>query len=342
MTERADVVVVGMGPGGEDVAGRLAEEGLDVVGIDAELLGGECPYWGCVPSKMMIRAADLLAEARRVPGMAGEATVRADWSPVASRLRDDATDDWNDSAAVERFEGKGGRFVRGWGRLDGPGRVEVDGRVFEAGRAVVVDVGTRAWAPPIEGLDATPYWTNREAVEAEAVPGSLAVLGGGAIGVELAQVFRRFGAEVTVLEGAPSLIGPEEPESAQLLAEVFADEGIDVRTGVEVDRSSTTGSASRSRWPGGRRWSPSGCWSPPDGAPTFGRCTPPPSGSTRTHARCRSTTGSGCPGSSGPGRSVTSPARARSPTSRCTRRTSSSTTCSGARSSPRTTTRCRG
>ena len=155
MSERADVVVVGMGPGGELVASELAEAGLDVVGIDAELLGGECPYWGCVPSKMMIRAADLLAEARRVPGMAGEVRVRSDWSPVAARIRAEATDDWDDTVAVERFEAKGARFVRGWGRLEGPGRVGVDGRVFEASRAVVVDVGTRAWAPPIDGLAGT-------------------------------------------------------------------------------------------------------------------------------------------------------------------------------------------
>jgi pyruvate/2-oxoglutarate dehydrogenase complex dihydrolipoamide dehydrogenase (E3) component len=92
MSERADVIVVGMGPGGEDLAGRLAEAGLDVVGVEAELVGGECPYWGCVPSKMMIRAANLLAEARRVPEMAGAATVHPDWGPVARRIRQEATD----------------------------------------------------------------------------------------------------------------------------------------------------------------------------------------------------------------------------------------------------------
>jgi len=235
MNERADVVVVGMGPGGEDAAERLAVAGLDVVGIDGGLVGGECPYWGCVPSKMMIRAADLLAEARRVPGMAGVATVEPDWAPVARRIREEATDSWDDTAAVERFEDKGGRFLRGWGRLDGPGRVVVDGRTVEATRALVINTGTRAWVPPVPGLSRTPYWTNREAVEAEEVPASLGVLGGGAIGVELAQVFSRFGSRVTVLEGGPCLVGPEEPESGALLAEVFASEGIDVRTGVTVE-----------------------------------------------------------------------------------------------------------
>jgi pyruvate/2-oxoglutarate dehydrogenase complex dihydrolipoamide dehydrogenase (E3) component len=235
MTEHADVIVVGMGPGGEDVAERLADAGLDVVGVDAELVGGECPYWGCVPSKMMIRAADLLAEARRVPGMAGGADVRPDWAPVALRIRSEATDSWDDAVAVERFEGKGGRFVRGWARLEGPGRVVVGDRVIEAGRAVVIGIGSRAWVPPVAGLAGTPYWTNREAIETEKVPRSLVVLGGGAIGVELAQVFRRFGSEVTVLEAAPHLVPPEEPEAGLLLAEVFGAEGIDVRTGTSVE-----------------------------------------------------------------------------------------------------------
>ncbi|MGH9018978.1 MAG: FAD-dependent oxidoreductase, partial [Acidimicrobiales bacterium] len=137
-TDTADVVVLGLGPGGEDVAERLAEAGLDVVGIDHRLVGGECPYWGCVPSKMMIRAADLLAEGRRIPGLAGSSTVEPDWAPVAARIRAEATDDWDDGVAVDRFEAKGGRFVRGTGRLDGPGRVVVGDRVFAVGRAVVV------------------------------------------------------------------------------------------------------------------------------------------------------------------------------------------------------------
>jgi len=235
MSERADVIVVAMGPGGEDVAGRLAEAGLDVVGVEAELVGGECPYWGCVPSKMMIRASDLLAEARRVPGMAGTTTVRSDWSPVARRIRAEATDSWDDTVAVQRFEAKGGRLVRGWGRLEGPKRVAVGDRIVEADRAVVLNIGTRAWIPPVAGLAGTPYWTNREAVETEEVPASLAVLGGGAIGVELAQVFRRFGADVTVLEALPRLVGPEEPEAGALLSEVFEAEGIDVRTGVTIE-----------------------------------------------------------------------------------------------------------
>ncbi len=234
MAEQAEVIVVGMGPGGEDVAERLAVAGLDVVGIDGNLVGGECPYWGCVPSKMMIRAADLLAEARRVPGMAGETTVRPDWAPVAARIREEATDNWDDTVAVKRFEDKGGRFVRGWARLDGPTTVAVGDRTFEASRAIVLNPGTQSWTPPIAGLADTPYWTNRGAIEVEELPTSLAVLGGGAIGSELAQVFARFGVEVTVIEVADRLVAPEEPEASELLADVFEREGIAVRTSASI------------------------------------------------------------------------------------------------------------
>src|SRR5271168_5238556 len=110
-----------MGPGGEEVAGRLALAGLSVVGIEGRLVGGECPYWGCVPSKMLIRAGNLLAEGGRIPGVAGSSTVTPNWAPVARRIREEATDDWNDQVAVDRLEKAGVRFVRALGRLDGPG-----------------------------------------------------------------------------------------------------------------------------------------------------------------------------------------------------------------------------
>jgi pyruvate/2-oxoglutarate dehydrogenase complex dihydrolipoamide dehydrogenase (E3) component len=231
-----DVVVVGLGVGGEEVAGRLAQAGLSVVGIEHRLVGGECPYWGCVPSKMMIRAANLLAETRRVPGMAGESTVDPDWSQVARRIREEATDDWDDKVAVDRFVGKGGRFVRGFGRFVGPGRVEVTGEVFHARRGVVVNTGTAPAVPPIEGLAGTPYWTNREAIEAEVVPDSLLVLGGGAIGLELAQVYARFGAAVTVVEALDRLLATEEPESSALVRKTLEAEGIGVHVGSEATR----------------------------------------------------------------------------------------------------------
>jgi len=236
-----DVVVLGLGPGGEDVAGSLAEAGFSVVGIEAGLVGGECPYWGCIPSKMMIRAAHLIAESRRIPGMAGSSTVTPDWGPVAARIREEATDNWDDTVAVERFVGKGGTFVRGRGRLVAADTVEVDGHRYRATRALVVATGTTAAVPPIPGLADTPFWTNRQAVEAEELPGSIIVLGGGAIGAELAQVYARFGVEVTVVEAADRLLPLEEPEAGELLAEVFAGEGVDVMVGVAAEQVSHDG-----------------------------------------------------------------------------------------------------
>jgi pyruvate/2-oxoglutarate dehydrogenase complex dihydrolipoamide dehydrogenase (E3) component len=240
MSERADVVVIGMGPGGEDLAGKLAERGMNVIGIDHSLVGGECPYWGCIPSKMMIRAANLLQEARRIDGMAGTSTVTPDWSVVAKRIREEATDNWDDRVAVERFEKKGGHFIRGTARFAGHGTVDVDGTTVEAPK-IVVNAGTVPIIPPISGLSDVHYWTNHHAIETETLPKTLTVLGGGPIGLELGQMFSRFGVKVTIVEAGERILGPEEPESSALLAEVFEREGIAVRAGAAVEKVSQDG-----------------------------------------------------------------------------------------------------
>jgi pyruvate/2-oxoglutarate dehydrogenase complex dihydrolipoamide dehydrogenase (E3) component len=243
--EHTDVVVIGLGPGGEYAAGTLAEAALHVTGVESRLVGGECPYYGCVPSKMMIRAANLIAETRRVPGMAGTSTVTPDWSPVALRIREEATDYWNDKVAADRFTDKGGHLVRGHGKITGASQVTVSGvdgtRVFQARRGIVINTGTEPAVPPLAGLAGTPYWTNREIVQAEEVPESLIVLGGGAIGTELAQAFARFGTTVTVVEALPRLVPFEEPEASALIERIFVAEGIKVCTNAPAERVSHNG-----------------------------------------------------------------------------------------------------
>lgn len=233
-----DVVVIGMGPGGESLAAQLARAGLSVVGVESRLVGGECPYYGCVPTKMMLRAAGALGEARRVSVLAGEALVEPDWAPVAARIRDEATDNWDDAVAVRRFTDSGGVFVRGRGHISAPGEVTVSTDVgpvgFRAGRAIVLNPGTDPAVPAIDGLDSSPYWTNREAVAVTEVPASLVVLGGGPSGCESAQVFARFGTRVTVVEALDRLLPAEEPEAGDLLGEVFDGEQIAVHTGATV------------------------------------------------------------------------------------------------------------
>ncbi|GAA2421654.1 NAD(P)/FAD-dependent oxidoreductase [Actinomadura vinacea] len=235
MADEVDVVVIGLGPGGEDAAGRLADAGLAVAAVESRLVGGECPYYACVPTKMMVRASDLLADGRRVPGMAGDATVRPDWSPVAARIRDDATDDWDDKVAADRLTGKGVTLVRGRGRITGSHEVTVGDRTLRARRGILINIGSEPVVPPIDGLAGTPYWTNREAVRATAAPGSLIIVGGGFVGAELAQVFARFGSRVTILEAGDRLLARDEPESSQMIAQVFEKDGIKVRTQARVD-----------------------------------------------------------------------------------------------------------
>jgi pyruvate/2-oxoglutarate dehydrogenase complex dihydrolipoamide dehydrogenase (E3) component len=183
---------------------------------------------------MMIRADDMLAEGHRIRGFAGDSVVKPDWTPVARRIRDVATDNWDDRVAVERFERKGGHFVRGTGKLAGPGKVSVNGTTYEASRAVVIATGTSPAVPPIPGLDRVKYWTNREAVKVEQLPASLVILGGGAIGVELSQVFARFGVKVSIIEGMNRVLAMEEPEASAVLDDVLRRDGIELYLGAQA------------------------------------------------------------------------------------------------------------
>jgi pyruvate/2-oxoglutarate dehydrogenase complex dihydrolipoamide dehydrogenase (E3) component len=246
VTDVVDVVVVGAGPAGENAAGRCADGGLSVALVERELVGGECSYWGCIPSKTLIRPGDVLAAARRVPGAAEAVTGRLD-TEAAFAQRDYMTADWDDQGQLPWLQEKGIELVRGSGRLAGERVVQVEQatapRRLTARRAVVLATGTTPLLPPIPGLAEARPWDNRKATAVKELPRRLLVLGGGAVGVELAQAFRRLGAEeVTVIEGAERLLAREEPFAGEEVSAAFQAEGIAVLTGVRMTAARRQGS----------------------------------------------------------------------------------------------------
>src|SRR5919199_2267221 len=229
-----DVIVIGAGPAGENAAGRVAGHGLSVAIVERELVGGECSYWGCIPSKALLRPGDVIAAAKRVPGAAEAVTGPIDVAAALAQ-RDYQTSGWDDSGALGWLESEGIELIRGTGRLAGERTVDVDGRRLTARRAVVLATGTSAAIPPIPGLRESDPWDNRSVTSAKAIPRRLLVLGGGAIGAEMAQAFRRLGSEeVTVVEAAERLLPNEEPFAGEEVKAAFEAEGITVITGVKL------------------------------------------------------------------------------------------------------------
>ena len=228
MSERSfDIVVIGAGPAGEVCAGRLADAGLEVVIVEQHLVGGECSFYGCIPSKALLRPGQVLAEARRVPGVA-QAVDGLD-VPAALERRDEIINHLHDDNQTPWLDAHDIALVRGHGRITGERRVQVGDETLTARRAVVIATGTEALVPPIPGLREARPWTNREAVTAHEVPPSLVVLGGGTVGVEMADAFASFGSRVTVIEAGPRVLAREEPFAGDEVCAAFADAGIEVR-----------------------------------------------------------------------------------------------------------------
>ncbi len=230
-----DAIVLGAGPAGEVVAGRLADAGWKVTIVERDLVGGECSYYACMPSKTLLRPADVLAEAKRIPGVPVNDDAELESGPILAR-RDAVIHDEDDSGQLPWLEEREIDLYRGEGHFSGPDRIEVGDATLIASRATIVATGSGAAMPPIDGLDSVPTWNNRDATTAERVPASMIVLGGGPVGAELSQAWASLGTKVTLVEGGPHLLGRDEPYAGEEVAAALRGRfGVDVRVGDLVE-----------------------------------------------------------------------------------------------------------
>ena len=235
--DRFDVIVIGMGPGGEAAAGRLLDAGRQVAVIEQELIGGECAYWACIPSKTLLRSPEAQAEAARA---AGVATPTLDW-PQLRGYRDYMIRRLDDSGQARDYEQAGATVIRGTARLAGQGRVDVDGRQLEAGH-IVIATGSQPLRPAVDGLGGVTVWTNREATTVRDIPARVLLVGGSAVGVELGQFYARMGARVTIVQRAGRLIDREDPRVGELAAQALTADGITTHLGRTVTSARPAGS----------------------------------------------------------------------------------------------------
>jgi pyruvate/2-oxoglutarate dehydrogenase complex dihydrolipoamide dehydrogenase (E3) component len=230
--DRFDVIIIGMGPGGEAAAGRLLDAGRRVAVVERELIGGECAYWACIPSKTLLRAPEARAEAARA---AGAATPALDW-PQLRDYRDYMVRHRDDAAQVSDYKQAGATVVKGAARLTGPHRVEAGGELLEADH-IIIATGSEPVRPDIEGLDQVTVWTNREATAVADIPGRVLLIGGSAVGVELGLFYARVGAQVTIVQRAATLVDREDPRVGELARDALAAEGVTIFTGRTVTRA---------------------------------------------------------------------------------------------------------